>query len=125
MSQVVPFFVLNLEGGKSKVFFTVPSHLAESIIQHPILCRGAAFELQIDQQQQQQQQKKEEDDNDKTSSSNSSSSRRLKNTNTTTKFLSTEFTSPHPDVTAEAIAERLASRIENACENPLSSILGF
>ena len=104
-TNVVPFFVLNLEEGKTKALFTVPSHLAESLIVHPVLCRGAAFELKLDHQSNEEQA-----DEDYPQS---------------TCFISTVFTSPHPEATAGAISERLASRVTDSCENPLSAVLGF
>ncbi|CAB9526059.1 expressed unknown protein [Seminavis robusta] len=106
-TNLVPFFLLNLEGGKTKVLFTVPSNLALTLIRHPVLCRGAAFDLKLDEGYDQQ-----EPDHPGEPSS-------------TTCFLFTIFESPHPEATAGAISERLASRVTDSCENPLSTVFGF
>ena len=110
-SSLVPFFVLNLEGGTTKALFTVPSHLADTLIQHPVLCRGAAFELRID--------------NNNNTSGDQQDANQESNKASSTRFLATEFVSPHPEATAEAISERLTSRITDSCESPLSTIFGF
>jgi hypothetical protein len=101
--NLVPFFLVNLEGGKTKALFTVPSNLSETLTQHPVLCRGAAFDLKLVEGTPQHQ--------DEPPSS--------------TCFLFAIFESPQPEATASAIAERLASRVTDSCENPLSTVFGF
>lgn len=86
----VPYFVLNLSDGKAKALFTVPTHLSESLIVHPVMCRGACFGLKIDVVSQ---------------SSTSKSSK------SPTSFLSTEFYSPDPEQTAKQISQRIAIRM--------------
>ena len=103
-TNLVPFFLLNLEGGRTKALFTVPSNLALTLIRHPVLCRGAQFDLKLDEGMDQKQAAKE---------------------SSSTCFLFTIFESPHPEATAGAIAERLASRVTDSCENPLSTVFGF
>lgn len=110
-TNLVPFFVLNVdEKGhdgqknktiKSKALFTVPSHLAKSLVQFPVLCRGASFDLTID-----------------TDSLGDVG-------DTTTCFISTTFLSPEPEELAHCISERLAARVTDSCDNPLSELLGF
>jgi len=103
-SKKVPYFLVHQPDHQTKVLFQVPSRLALSIVKHPILCRGAAFDLQMDASS--------------TSSFESSNS----------QFVFTQFTSPTPEVTAEAISMRLAVRIASgSCGgNPvLSSIFGI
>jgi len=60
--------------------------MAEKLVNHPILCRGASFDLKIDVV--------------------------AVDTNTGTSFLSTEFSSPDPEETAQAIADRIFIRAE-------------
>lgn len=87
----VPYFVLQLGDGKAKALFTVPTNMAQALVTHPILCRGSAFDLEIDVVSQ----------------------GRKKQRDAPTSFLSTEFTSPTPDETAQAISERIAIRLGN------------
>ena len=89
-NKAVPFFVLHLADARFKALFTVPSGMAETLILHPILCRGGSFDLTIDLVSQ----------NDSMQS-------------TSTSFLSTEFSSSYPEETARAIAERIAIRQED------------
>jgi hypothetical protein len=108
-NKTVPFFVLHLADDSVKALFRVPSDIAETLIHHPILCRGSCFDLTIDVVSSQCR------DND--------------NDNTTTMihgtcFLSTEYSSPDPEGTAEAIAERIAIRIESPSTASLSDFLG-
>jgi hypothetical protein len=84
----VPYFVLNLSGGRAKALFTVPTQMAESLVVNPVLCRGSSFDLEIDVVSQGR-----------------------KKSSSTTSFLSTEFYSPEPEQTAQAISERLAVRL--------------
>ena len=104
-SSDIPYFILNLGHGKAKVLFTVPSHLAQALARHPILCRGSAFDLRVDDSTIQPSEDGE-------------------NSNDTC-FLATEFESPDPEETAIAISKRLASRVTDTCENPLAGILGL
>ena len=108
----VPYFVLPLEDGRAKAIFTVPEELAQSLIAHPILCRGSSFALQVDEASRrimvaaQQQQ----------------SSHR-------TSFLSTEFYSHDPQDTALDISRRIAIRLDHCNDDSsfqltASSILG-
>merc|ERR1712130_198817 len=98
-----------------------PSNLAETLIQHPVLCRGASFDLRLDQSSQQQQQRQRQHQPTQNSVGGGGSSN-------ITCFLTTEFVSPHPEATAGAISQRLATRITNSAgenTNPLSTIFGF
>ena len=101
---IVPYFILDQDDGhKVKALFTVPSHLAKSLVEYPIMCRGACFDLHID-------------------SVNGGSEY-----NTESVFLMTEFESPHPEETASAISLRLASRVKDSASrsNLLGSVLGM
>ena len=84
-NNIVPFFVLNISNDKVKVLFLVSSYAAETTVKYPILCRGASFDLAIDGV----------------------------GGSCGTSFLSTEFSSPNPEETARAIAERIAVRQES------------
>lgn len=121
----VPYFVLHLPNGKAKALFTVPSHLADVLVLHPIMARGACFELTVDvvSQGRQQQHRRRNNGNDNGGGERSSLS--IPNSTTTTNdydnntktdaatsFLSTEFVSPRPEETAHAIAERLQNRLQ-------------
>eukprot|EP00531_Pseudo-nitzschia_arenysensis_P003597 CAMPEP_0116125038 /NCGR_PEP_ID=MMETSP0329-20121206/5599_1 /TAXON_ID=697910 /ORGANISM="Pseudo-nitzschia arenysensis, Strain B593" /LENGTH=113 /DNA_ID=CAMNT_0003619055 /DNA_START=57 /DNA_END=398 /DNA_ORIENTATION=- len=103
-NKSVPFFVLNLSDDKVKALFIVSSTSAETLVHHPILCRGACFDLIVDSVSQ---------------------SRELGAAvqNSGTSFLSTEFSSPNPDETARAIAERIAVRQESPPPN-ISRLFG-
>jgi hypothetical protein len=94
----IPFFVLHLSDDKVKALFVVPSSMAKSLIKHPILCRGASFDLTIDVVSQ-------------------SRARNTAVENSGTTFLATEFSSPQPEETARAIAERISIRQENPSPN--------
>jgi hypothetical protein len=63
-------------------------HPQQSLVVNPVLCRGASFDLEIDLVSQGR-----------------------KKSNSSTSFLSTEFLSPNPEETAQAISERLAIRM--------------
>uniref|UniRef100_A0A7S4AMB3 Uncharacterized protein n=1 Tax=Pseudo-nitzschia australis TaxID=44445 RepID=A0A7S4AMB3_9STRA len=97
-NQTVPFFILRLPDGRIKALFTVPSNMAETLVIHPIFCRGGSFDLQID-------------------AVNANPSRERSNyavrSTTETIFISTIFCSPYPDETARAIAQRIAIRQED------------
>ena len=103
-NKAVPYFVLNLYGDRVKALFVVSSDSAETLIMHPILCRGASFDLNIDTVSQ-------------------TPEMRFAARNSGSSFLSTEFSSPNPEETARAIAERLAIRQESPPPN-LSHLFG-
>jgi hypothetical protein len=108
-NNTVPFFVLHLADDRVKALFRVPFDIAETLIHHPILCRGSCFDLTIDVVSSQCR------DND------------IDNTTKMihgTCFLSTEYYSPDPEGTAQAIAERIAIRIENPSTASFSNFLG-
>ena len=114
-NKTVPFFVLHLADDRVKALFRVPSDIAETLIHHPILCRGSSFDLTVDVMSSQCRDKNDSDNND--------------NDDTTTMihgtcFLSTEYSSPDPEGTAQAIAERIAIRIENPSTASFSNFLG-
>jgi hypothetical protein len=97
----VPYFLLPLDDGRTKVVFTVPEELAKALISHPILCRGSCFALQLD-----------------------AVSQRLATTTMPPQgsrgrisFLSTEFFSPEPEDTAMDISRRLNARQQNVLED--------
>ena len=102
--KVVPYFILHLSGESVKALFIVESSKAETLINYPILCRGASFDLTVD-----------------VVSTSREKSAGLQNNGTS--FLSTQFSSPDPEETARAIAERIATRQENPSPN-VSSIFG-
>ena len=91
-NKKVSYFVVHLPRGRAKALFTVPSDLADILIRYPILCRGGSFDLHIDDTIN--------NDNDDTNADNNK-----------TCYLSTEYISPEPEQTAQAISERLAIRI--------------
>jgi len=96
--KTVPYFVLHLSDEIVKALFVVESSMTEKLISYPILCRGASFDLAID-----------------AVSKSREKSPSLQNNGTT--FLSTEFSSPDPEESARAIAERIAIRQENPTPN--------
>jgi hypothetical protein len=101
--DAVPYFVLHLPKGRAKAFFTVPAGIADVLIQYPIMCRGGSFDLHI-----------EDVSNNDTDDNNSC-------------HLTTEYISPAPEETAQAISERLAIRIGNPSggSSAASSFLGI
>ena len=103
-NKAVPYFVLSLYGDRVKALFVVSSDSAETLIMHPILCRGASFDLNIDTVSQ-------------------TPEMRFAARNSGSSFLSTEFSSPNPEETARAIAERLVIRQESPPPN-LSHLFG-
>ena len=96
----VPYYVLELENGHTKAVFTVPQELAESIMSHPILCRGSSFALQLD-----------------------AVSQRV-GANPTTSFLCTEYFSPEPEDTASDISRRLAIRVSENSDQVVAGVFG-
>ena len=101
MSTKVPYFVLHLSDGKAKALFTVPTQMAESLVVNPVLCRGSSFDLELDVVSQGR-----------------------KKSSSSTSFLSTEFYSPDPEETAQAISERIAVRMGNPSP-VISQLLGI
>ena len=100
-SSEVPYFVLHLSDGKAKALFTVPTQMAESLVVNPVMCRGSSFDLEIDVVSQGR-----------------------KKSSSATSFLSTEFYSPDPEETAQAISERIAIRMGSPSP-ALSQFFGF
>lgn len=90
----VPYFVLELDGGKAKAIYTIPVSAAESVISNPILCCGACFQLIIDTTSQQHEGEIDTSDN-----------------NSPSCHISTEYFSPKPHETAYEISRRLAIRV--------------
>ena len=83
----VPFVVQKLDNNNNaKAIFDVPAHLAEQLVEQPILCCGSCFDLLL-----------------------------LLDTTTTgsTSKIYTEYTSMDPESTALEIAKRLANRIDD------------
>ena len=93
----MPFFILRVPDGRIKALFTVPSNMAETLVIHPIFCRGGSFDLQIDDVNVNQSRERNY----------------AVQSTTSTIFISTVFCSPYPDETARAIAERIAIRQED------------
>jgi hypothetical protein len=131
--DIVPFFVLRLDNNNNnndendnnatgdclchaKAVFTVPEDLADTLTAHPILCRGGAFELTLDQESQYIMMAQT------TASTTTNTSRRR---GTGTSFLSTEFYSPAPEDTASEISKRLAIRMDNADSFTVETLLGL
>ena len=113
-NKTVPFFVLHLADDRVKALFRVPSDIAETLIHHPILCRGSCFDLTVDVMSSQCR------DNDIDNNDNDDTTTMIHGT----CFLSTEYSSPDPEGTAQAIAERIAIRIENPSTASFSNFLG-
>ena len=113
-NKIVPFFVLHLADDRVKALFRVPSDIAETLIHHPILCRGSCFDLTVDVMSSQCR------DNDSDNNDNDDTTTIIHGT----CFLSTEYSSPDPEGTAQAIAERIAIRIENPSTASFSNFLG-
>lgn len=100
-SSLIPYYVLERSGGKTtKVLFLVPSALVPRLILHPILCRGSAFVLTVD------------DNNDSIDEEDAS-------------FLTVDFLSPYPEDLAREIAIRLTNRLEDAKANQEASSQNF
>ena len=87
--ELVPYYVLERSDGRTEVLFLVPSALVSRVTVHPILCRGSAFSLRLD------------DKNENIDSEGGS-------------FLAVDFHSPYPDDLAREIAIRLTRRLEDA-----------
>jgi hypothetical protein len=104
-NKCIPFFVLRLSDDKFKALFVVQASAAETLVSHPILCRGAIFDLTIDAVSQSREKVNALQHSGKS-------------------FLSTEFSSPNPEETARAIAERIAIRQETPSPN-ISQLFGW
>lgn len=104
----VPYHVLQLDDGRARALFTVPSHLAEALIKYPIACRSAFFHLHLDTT---------------TATQALQPHRRQKQQTLSKRFLITEYDSPCPEETAKAISRRLANRMADT--NPLGIISGI
>lgn len=96
-STKVPYFVLRQDDGKARAVFTVPNAVVSSVTSHPVLCRGSAFQLQLD---------------DTNPSLND------------TVFVMTEYESPHPEDTALEIAKRLTVRVQDGTVVAASMVPG-
>jgi hypothetical protein len=126
-NKAVPFFVLHLDDDRVKALFRVPSDISETLIQHPILCRGSSFDIKIDVVSSQCR----DNDNDdttttmiQTNNNNNNNNNDNDNNVSDTCFLSTEYSSPDPEGTAQAIAERIAIRIESPSTASFSNLFG-
>lgn len=105
---------------RAKAIFTVPADLVSTLTKYPILCRGASFDLCIDEDSENIMQAAYMSNISLTSPP---TSMRRRNG---TSFLSTEFYSPSPEDTASEISKRLAIRIDNTDSFCIgASILGF
>jgi hypothetical protein len=104
---------------RAKAVFTVPADLVSALTAYPILCRGASFDLCIDEDSENIMQAAYMSNISLTSPAS------MRRRNGTT-FLSTEFYSPSPEDTASEISKRLAIRIDNTDSFTVGpSILGF
>jgi hypothetical protein len=108
--SLVPYFVLALGENRARALFTVPTSLAESLTENPVMCRDACFTLMIDTVSQ----RARDIGNNGT----------VNNDTIATTFISTDFYSPDPEGTAEAIAQRLSNRITEPAA-PTASMLGL
>jgi hypothetical protein len=102
--MAVPYHLLQLQDGRTKALFTVPASIAQSLVVHPVLCRGAAFSLNYTAAV---------DDIQKSATA----------TADTTAFIFTEFYSPVPDETAFEISQRLANRVKENASLKISNVL--
>jgi hypothetical protein len=129
-NKAVPFFVLHLDDDRVKALFRVPSDISETLIQHPILCRGSSFDIKIDVVSSQCRDNDNDDNDDttttmiQTNNNNNNNNNDNDNNAGDTCFLSTEYSSPDPEGTAQAIAERIAIRIESPSTASFSNLFG-
>jgi hypothetical protein len=116
----VPYFVLHLPDGRAKALFTVPSDMAEILVLHPIMARGACFHLNVDvvslgrpiiQRGRRSCSNNDGNENVDYSNDNAANIGDGSAVQVATSFLSTEFISPRPDETALAISERIWIRM--------------
>lgn len=98
---VVPYIVMNLEEGKSKALFGVPKEMASTMTEHPVMCRGGCFTLEID------------------------TSEAAKNADQQTRFIAAIYESVDAEATAEEISNRLAVRLGDPVPMHANSILGI
>jgi len=89
----VPYTIQSISEGLSRALFTIPSHQADFLISSPVTCRGGSFDLHIM-------------DNSETTDTNGGES-------VITKSIYTDFYSPDPSQTADAIAIRLKARLQD------------
>jgi hypothetical protein len=120
VSTKVPYFVLHLPDGRAKALFTVPSDMAEVLVLHPIMARGACFHLQVDVVSQGRPilQRRHYSSTGKTSNLDDTTDNDANvgdggaaSVAVATSFLSTEFVSPRPEETALAISDRIGIRM--------------
>mmetsp|Transcript_17280 Transcript_17280/g.23801 ORF Transcript_17280/g.23801 Transcript_17280/m.23801 type:complete len:111 (-) Transcript_17280:766-1098(-) len=90
----IPYTIRPLPEGLSRALFKVPSHLAEFLVSSPVTCRGASFDLHI-------------------LCGENSADPHDKNESTDMTSIYTDFHSPKPSQTADAIAIRLAARLRD------------
>ena len=125
--MVVPYFVQTLPDGRSKAVFTVPEGQLTHLTLHPVLCRGAEFQLQPDAASHkllratQPQQYRSTTSTTGRMSRSSSSHTHQQQQSYGVGFLSTEYYSPEPEATAQQIAVRLASRSEDSSSSGSSA----
>ena len=102
-TALIPYYVLErmVDHGLTRVLFLVPSALAARLTVHPILCRGSAFWLSIDENNNESQ---EQDD---------------------ASFLAVDFESPYPEDLAREIAVRLTRRLDDARSDQEASRQSF
>jgi hypothetical protein len=98
---VVPYIVNHLENGKAKATFGVPKEVSSRMMDHPVLCCGGCFHLDIDNTESQD------------------------NRDQDTIFLSVVYESINAEATAEAISNRLAVRLGDPAPLQASSLLGI
>jgi hypothetical protein len=137
-TDLLPYYILEHgDGKKSKALFLVPSSLVSRLTLHPILCRGSAFCLRLDNASRQSSsmevggggggggggRHEEESDivTDRNNSNTSPTSTTSSSASTTptdeaagtprTAFLSIEYESPYPEAVALEIAKRLTKRV--------------
>lgn len=91
---VVPYIVMNLENGRHKAVFGVPSEAASQLVKYDVCCRGGCFSLRIEETGEGE-----------------------------TTFLAAIFDSNNAEKTAEAISHRLAVRLGEPTLNA-ESLLG-
>jgi hypothetical protein len=97
---VVPYILTRLQDGKSKATFGVPKEVSSRMMEHPVLCCGGCFYLEIDT-----------DSHDKHDPE--------------TTFLYVIYESINAEATAEAISNRLAVRLRDPARLQASSLLGI
>lgn len=99
--SLIPYYVLERLDGITRVLFLVPSELATRCTVHPILCRGSAFSLYLDE-------------NNTTNDNNNDTITHDNDDEDSSSFLAVDFTSPYPEDLAREIAIRLTRRLDDA-----------